>query len=169
MVVDPGWYKLKWYDKPIAWFIDVLFIWHRRSGTSVLPKHLKNRRHWDYIWPLLLIPRWVTSWDWGVPKMIWGDQIETRSIVVEYWEPKKHYWRFQKVEGPAPIGERGSWQVSRYPNGYNGMLFKTILRKLPIYFAFTTRSGIHFRIGARWDDVDDYVTFPVIAIKSGVR
>jgi len=163
MVQDPGRYKLKWYDKPIAWFIELFFVWRRKSGQKVLPKHLKNRRHWDYIWPLLLIPRWVTSWDWGVPQMMWGDQIETRSVVVESWEPKKHYWRFQRMEGPAPIGERGSWQISRYPTA------SWFLRRLPLYFACTTRSGVHFRIGARWDDVDDYVTFPVIAIKRGVK
>jgi len=32
------------------------------------------------------------------------------------------------------------------------------------YLAFTTKSGTHFRIGCRWDDVDHYYTFPSFAL-----
>lgn len=60
---------------------------------------------------------------------------------------------------PKPITQPGSWQFSYFPLG----------PWFAWYFAFTTKGGIHFRIGARWDDVDDYVEFPSIAIKRGIK
>lgn len=61
-----------------------------------------------------------------------------------------------KVVYPRPIGEPGSWQFSFFPQG----------PWFAMYLAFTLPwINLHFRIGARWDDVDDYVEFPSIAIK----
>lgn len=37
--------------------------------------------------------------------------------------------------------------------------------KLPLYFALTTNSGWHFRIGIRYDFLDRYYTFPSFTIK----
>jgi hypothetical protein len=113
-------------------------------GDDALPDNLKGTKHWDYPKFLRWIPRAWTSYAWGAPKKIVGDQKETRKGK-------------EGNSGPAPIGERGSWQVSRFP-GAPGPL-----KYLPLYVAFTTKSGRHFRIGARWDDVDNYVTFPTVA------
>ena len=33
------------------------------------------------------------------------------------------------------------------------------------YIAFTTKGGIHGRLGARFDDVDNYLTFPAFTLK----
>ncbi len=147
MVKDPGVYEYKWYDYPFVWVINSLMFWHKKAGRKALPAHLRDRLHWDYIWPLKLIPRWVTSFAWGVPKKILGNQTLVRKQ------------RGTGPKGPGPIGEPGSWQISRYPKA------PLVIRYLPIYFAFTTKKGLHARIGARWDDVDGYITFPVIAIR----
>ena len=40
---------------------------------------------------------------------------------------------------------------------------------LPLYLAFTFPNGVHFRLGARWDDVDSYIVVPSIAIKRKVE
>lgn len=111
---------------------------------SALPLHLRGTPHWDYPKPFKWIPRGWTSFDWGPPSIIVGDQEDLRS---------DHWGRV----GPAPIGERGSWQISRFPGA------PWYVRWLPLYLAFTTKGGRHFRIGARWDDVDNYTTFPTIA------
>jgi len=59
------------------------------------------------------------------------------------------------VMHPKPITAPGTWQISKFPDG----------PWYAWYFAFTTKGGTHFRIGARWDDVDSYTEFPSIAIK----
>lgn len=102
---------------------------------SALPPNLQGKRHWDYPWPLKWVPRAWTSFKWGKPKKVFGNQADVK-----------------------PIGDRGTWQVSRYPDG----------PWWAWYFAFTTSGGLHFRVGARYDDVDDYTDFPSIAVKRGV-
>lgn len=113
--------------------------------ASALPKHLRDKKHWDWIWPFSTIPRGWTAFKWGVPKKIGGNQNETR--------------KSKEGEGPAPIGENGSWQVSRFPDA------PRLIKFLPLYLAFTTKGGRHFRVGARWDDVDNYVNFPTFATR----
>lgn len=106
-----------------------------------LPRHLQGRRHWDYPWPFHLIPRGWTTFNWGKPEMMIGNQ------------------RARENGGPKPIGEYGSFQISRYPD------LPLPFSWFPVYVAFTTREGLHFRLGARWDDVDGYTQFPSVAIK----
>ena len=114
---------------------------------DALPDQWKDKPHNDWPWPLSYISRNWTSYKWGKPKMMWGNQ--------------KH---FKAGEGaPKPIGEPGSWQISRYPFGPKWA------SKLPTYFAFTTKGGTHVRFGARWDDIDRYVTFPSAAIKRDIK
>jgi hypothetical protein len=36
---------------------------------------------------------------------------------------------------------------------------------LPLYFAFQTKSGIHARLGFRWDDVDKYYNVTIQPFK----
>jgi hypothetical protein len=57
-----------------------------------------------------------------------------------------------------PIPTPGSWQIS----------LVQVRRSFPIYLPYaacTTKSGLHFRIGARWDNYDHYYTFPSLALK----
>ena len=42
---------------------------------------------------------------------------------------------------------------------------KAVRHLWPPYFAVTTKGRWHFRIGARWDDVDHYFQFPTFTIK----
>lgn len=106
-----------------------------------LPEHLRHRPHEDYPMAFRWIPRWLTAFSWGRPSLMVGNQDNA-------------------YEGsPKPIGERGSFQISRYPD------LPPPLCWLPLYFAFTTHDGLHMRLGARWDDIDAYTQFPSIAWK----
>lgn len=106
-----------------------------------LPKHLKNKQHWDWPWPFSKIPRSWTAFDWGKPKLVAGN---TTNMVDGH---------------PKPIPNAGEWIVIRFP-------------KAPFYWkwaawgiAVTQKNGWHFRIGARWDDVDNYCQMPSFAIR----
>jgi len=118
-----------------------------KKGNDLLPEALKNKNHSDYSWPFSLIPRWVTTYNWGIPQQIGGNQTLKRQ------DKNTGKW------GPGPIGEPDTWQVSRFPDAPKGF------NDMPLYFAMTTKEGLHIRIGARWDDIDSYVTFPSITIR----
>ena len=84
------------------------------------------------------IPRGATSWCFVEPPII---------LLGNYG-----------IALPKPIPEKGRWQVSVVQMCRGWPVF------LP-YAAVTTRRGYHVRIGARWDDVDGYYTFPSFALK----
>lgn len=112
---------------------------------AALPPHLQDAKHWDWPWPFSLIPRRWTAFKWGLPIMVAGTQ--AKAVIDDsrtdfQWTPK-------------PIPEPGTWQLSRFPGG----------PWFAWYFGFTLPGGRHFRIGARWDDVDDYVQFPAFATR----
>lgn len=109
-----------------------------------LPESLQNKAHNDWPWPFSYIPRSWTAFCLGAPELLWGTQKERR------------IWPDGTI-GPAPIPERGTWQVSGYPDKF--------LLNFPLYFAVTFKNGWSFRIGARGDDVDGYVQFPSVAFR----
>jgi hypothetical protein len=114
-------------------------------STRHLPPNLAPRPHDDYMIPgLSLIPRGWNTFNWGQPGLIVGNQTSFLN------------------DSPKPIGERGSFQVSSYPQ------LPIPFCWLPAYFAFTLPNGTHFRLGARWDDIDDYTVVPSVALKYGV-
>lgn len=114
-------------------------------GRRHLPSHLQKREHDDYPAVFRWMPRSWTSFGWGRPRLLVGNQ---------------NTW----YEGaPKPVGEKGTFQISRYPD------LPPPLCWLPLYFAVTTPNGVHLRLGARWDDVDAYVQFPSIAWKLDVK
>lgn len=117
-----------------------------------LPPHLAATAHTDWPWLLKWVPRTWTSFNWGVPVLKFGSQALVRVDAKS------------GVTGPSPIGEPDSTQVSYYPNA--PIWAKLLL--LNWYFALTTLRGVHYRFGARWDDVDGYVTWPSLARKDGV-
>lgn len=110
-----------------------------------LPQSLQSRPHNDYAPGFKWVPRRLTTFQWGQPAMLLGNQKS-----YEYGSPK-------------PIGERGSFQISRYPE------LPFPLSLAPLYFSFTTPGGTHGRFGARWDDVDFYVNLPSMAIKRNIE
>jgi hypothetical protein len=107
---------------------------------SALPPHLRGLPHTDWPWPFSRIKRGVTAWAWGEPKLLAGSQDRKTPDGV-----------------PMPIGEPGSFQVSYYPDA------PLWARPFAWCIAFTLPGGRHFRLGARWDDVDGYVQWPSIA------
>lgn len=105
-------------------------------GKDVLPDNLKDRKHDD--WPLFFkyVPRAWTSFDWGKPKKLAGNQPDTK-----------------------PIGQPGTWQVSYYPDA------PWYLKPFAWYVAYSFKAGSdgkfrQIRLGARYDDVDNYTNFP---------
>ena len=120
-------------------------------SRKALPDHLKDERHLDWPWPLSYIPRSWTSFKWGVPKKIIGSQKDTKKDK-------------NNAIGPAPIGEPGSWQISRYPNA------PFPLNLLPLYGSYSGKRGSDgmyraSRLGMRWDDVDDYTALSIASRK----
>jgi hypothetical protein len=126
--------------------------------ASALPKNLlyfdkkakrwKSTKHWDWPWPFKYIPRGWTAFKWGLPTMKWCHI------------PDGKDWYIDTAFHPKPITSPGTWQISRFPNG----------PWFAWYFAYSGRRGPdgkyrHFRIGARWDNVDNYVEFPTIAMR----
>lgn len=110
-----------------------------------------DQKHNDYVWPFSLLPRSWTAFKWGVPLLVKGRNILPRDLVFD---------SASQSICPKPITSPGSWQLSRFPNG----------PWFAWYFAFSgwrKPDGFfrHFRIGARWDDVDGYTQFPSIATR----
>lgn len=110
---------------------------------SALPAHLRGQLHWDWPGPFRKIPRGWTAFKWGTPRLLAGNlwPVDFKQLV--------------GLPAPFPITSRGTWQLSYFPGAPCFLV--------GLYFAFTLRNGWHFRIGARWDDVDNYVQWPTIA------
>lgn len=112
------------------------------SNISCLPPHLQGKRHDDWPWPLSYVPRAWTSFCRGSfarpPRKLWG-------TTASKFDFPRLGWPFSY---PQPIPKPGHWHAA-----------------WPPYFALTTSAGWHFRIGARYDDVDLYYTMPSIAFK----
>lgn len=102
-----------------------------------LPAALEWELHNDYPSSLRWIPRQTTSWCMaGPPVVVFGDQ----------------------RRGPLPVPPPGDVQLS----------FVRVRRDLPFflpYFAATTEGKWHFRIGARWNPLEGYYTFPSFTLK----
>jgi hypothetical protein len=112
---------------------------------TCLPKHLEYTTRTDYYFRIVRwIPRNTTSRCLvEPPQMIFGSKDHRRSK------------SGRGIVGPSPIGERGQWQMSavQVRKGWPFYFF---------YFAATTEAGMHYRIGVRWDDVDDhYIIFSI--------
>lgn len=122
-----------------------------RFRRPALPPHLADRPHEDWPWPWRLVPRSWTAWSFGQPRVLHGFLTDDDLIAAPYRVCAK------------PITSRGTWQVSFYPR------LPASVRWFVLYVAFTTPGGIHFRDGARPDDVDWYTELPSIAIKTGVE
>lgn len=109
--------------------------------------NILKTKHTDWPWPFSLIPRKWNSVHWGAPKMIKGNQKRMR------------HDKTTINMAPAPIGEPGSWQFSYYPKA------PWYMKPFSWYIACTNKKGRHFRIGTRWDDVDNYATLFSVATR----
>jgi hypothetical protein len=113
---------------------------------SALPPGLRGKKHTDWPRPIQWVPRGLTAYKWGKPKKILGNQVEGRNAA------------------PAPIGEAGSWQISYYPEAP----WWAKITGLAFYAAYSGKKGDdgkfrHYRVGARYDDIDNYTTILSIA------
>ena len=115
-------------------------------GDRCLPSQLQGEVHKDFYFSWTRwIPRSATSWCMDkAPVQLLGNQ-QAKAMARN------------GAPGPKPIPGPGEWQFSAVQLKDGWPLY------LP-YFAFTTKSGTHVRIGCRWDDVDHYYTFPSFAI-----
>lgn len=114
---------------------------------SALPPGLRGKKHTDWPWPFSLIPRGATAFKWGKPKKLFGNQ---------------------PLEGgiPKPIGQEKTWQVSYYPKAP----LWAKLTGFAYYAAYSGKKGKdgmfrHFRLGTRFDDVDNYATIFSVATR----
>ena len=120
-------------------------------GKSCLPEPFRLKPHNDYPWGLRWVPRWATSWCMQEPPVqLLGNQKSTAVTPAG-------------KRGPKPIPEPGTWQLSGMRLHINFPIY------IPTYVAITTKNRFHFRIGARWDDVDHYYVFPSIALKKVLK
>jgi hypothetical protein len=122
----------------------VALVW---GGSDCLPAHLRGQKHDDR----MRIKSWMSR------------EMTSRSLVeppVMLVGSREHLMATARngSHGPKPIPSPGHWQLS-VARAYPGSWFY-----LP-YFAFTTRFGLHFRIGTRWDDIDHYFTLDSFSIK----
>src|SRR3972149_4784914 len=66
-----------------------------RNLMDILPPHLQNERHKDWIWPFCYIPRRWTAFSWGTPELLYSNS------------------NLYDVP-PKPITRPGTWQISYY-------------------------------------------------------
>jgi hypothetical protein len=107
-------------------------------GIRKIHRRRASGRHGDWIWPLRYIPRRWTAVSGDPPRETLGS---TPLTLAESEGKRFHY--------PQPIPPRGRWHFTLWPT----------------YFGVSTRSGWHFRIGIRYDDVDGYYNWPSLTIK----
>lgn len=74
-----------------------------------------------------------------------------------------------RYPGNPPVMIFGNSELTK---GVNGVLYPKPIPKpgqwfiaSPLYFAMTTKTGWHFRIGDRWDDNANEYEFPSFTIK----
>jgi hypothetical protein len=122
----------------------VFFVGEFRTGEECLPEGLKERTHDDFPGPLKALKRKHNVFC-GVqpPKKVWGNT---------------DHREWQSRPKPVPLfGDSTLAQAQLPTKAWNIML---------LTFAYTSKNGWHFRLGQfRWDDVDDYYTFPTFTVK----
>jgi hypothetical protein len=116
-------------------------------GDSALPAHLKGKAHDDY---------WLPGTRW-VPRSATSMRLVEPPVMVLGSDGHPSAAGLDGARGPKPIPPPGQWQASLVQVKAGWPLV------LP-YVALTTSEGLHFRFGARWDDVDHYYTFPTFAL-----
>jgi hypothetical protein len=118
-----------------------------------------DKRHGDWPWPFSLIPRRWTAFDWRKPELVRGNlrpQDYVYTWQLDVLAPGEY--KARRIFAPKPITGPQTWQISRFPRGpwWAWYFAWSGERKEDGWFR-------HFRIGARWDDVDNYVQFPSVA------
>lgn len=121
----------------IIWAVVLLLLyWKYRTGIKCLPDHLRWQVHKDYFFPFVMIPRFLTSYNFGlVPKLLCGYNVNDWTI---------------------HAGQSGPDPIQRHLQGKKFSIQLTF----PLFFEITIWNGWYFYIGCRWDAVDYYTTLP---------
>lgn len=111
---------------------------------SALPSHLQDKKHND--WPFLF--SWVSR-NWTSFKLTQPPHLICGSKVFDYTSRKFCKTSNRTVHGPDPTQKCAwAWALT-----------------WPLHFTFTFgKTGYYFRIGCRWDTIDEYYTIPAIDI-----
>jgi hypothetical protein len=120
--------------------------WTRSQTNTCDPFQMKrpvrigqgSGTHSDWIWPFRYVPRRWTILCGNPPQKALG----TTPL-------RTAQFHGLQVRYPQPIPPPGHWHFTTWP----------------IYFGMSTRSGWHFRIGVRYDDIDGYYTWPSFTLK----
>jgi hypothetical protein len=125
----------------VIWAVILVLLYIKyKGGVKCLPEHLQWKVHNDYVFPLLMIPRFLTSYKFRpVPKLLWGYNVN-------------NWTEHEGQKGPDPI--------QRHLKGKKCSVQLTF----PLFFEITIWNGWYFYIGARWDAVDFYYDFIAIDI-----
>lgn len=118
-----------------------------KMGNDALPEHLRGKLHHDFPPGLRWIPRAWTSYKFGEPKKLLGNQPMEGGVL-------------------KPIGGPSTFQVSWYPRAP----WWAKVTGLAFYVAWSGKRKEdgkfrHFRLGSRWDNVDSYVTILSVATR----
>ena len=123
-----------------------LLVFEKVLGEKCLSPNLERRLHDDFPRYLRWIPRRATSWRMvQPPTMIVGNQ-------TTYCAARNGKF------GPRAVPARGEWQISAVQVREHWPFF------FP-YLAVTSARGWHARFGCRWDELDEYYSFPSFTIK----
>lgn len=161
--------NMKWYQKRME------------EGTKALPENLRNRLHEDWVYPMNKIPRALTAFDWGLPKILIGYNVRRWDTAengdehtMEYPFGKKWVWWWYRTPvadslkyGPNAIQKiLGSWKVGFHiarPFGIH-LVIKLWKFKEPTQHeldrGYDGRRLIYIRVGGRWDSYDAYWQCP---------
>ena len=126
-----------------AYSIYILPMLLEHGGGKCLVDERKNGYHTDYVWGYVKGIKWKDTvfCDIEPPLQVAGNQ--------------KYFFYLN----PKPIPPPRQWQLSK-------SVVKTSYWDVSLwYFAFTTGSRFHGRIGWRWDDIDNFFLFSVVPAK----
>lgn len=137
--------------------ITILLLVFIPRSKECLPERIRVGIHTDYtIAVTQRIPRNVTSFclcDVAAPQALISSN---GTVFVCPFKPGSTNVRTYSEGSPMPIPVPGEWHVAV-------MKIREDIPWYVPYVTFTTNQGWHFRLGIRWDDVDNYYVFPSAA------
>ncbi len=116
-------------------------------GGRCMPTTLRAQTHTDFTMP-------GTKW---IPRRFTCFCLPTKGPKVLWYSAGTEFVNLPSGElAPKPIPKPGEWQFS----------VVQMRPSLPFYWpywAWTSGTGMHYRAGVRWDDVDKFYVFPSLA------
>ena len=161
--------NMEWYKKRMI------------EGKLALPENLRDRLHEDWIYPMNKIPRALTAFNWGLPKIVigynvkrWDTNEKGDEHVLDYPHGKGWIFPWTRIAvagalkyGPNAIQKiQGTWKFGFHiakPWGIH-IVCKLWKYKEPTQHeldrGYDGVRVIYIRLGARWDSYDSYWQCP---------